>query len=144
VIALAGAQRFIDLGRCDEAQRIVEQSLEETWDSRLVVLYAQCSGTDTVRQIERGETWLQSHPDDAPLLLTLGKLCAQRGLWGKAQNYLEASVSVDPTHTAHLELARLQERLGNADASRRHYRESLKLALAELSQPAAAGEIPKL
>ena len=36
--------------------------------------------------------------------------------------------------SAHLELARLHERLGNADAARRHYRESLELALAKLKE----------
>jgi HemY protein len=60
-------------------------------------------------------------------------LCAGQGLWGKAQSYLEASVAIEPTHTAHLALARLQERLGNADAARRHDREGLRLALAQLA-----------
>jgi uncharacterized protein HemY len=68
------------------------------------------------------------------LLLSLGRLCARQGLWGKAESYLEASVSVEPTYTGHLELARLDEKLGNTDASRRHYRESLDLALAELKK----------
>ena len=133
-IAAAAAQCYVALGRCDEAQRIVEDSLDKAWDSRLVALYAECAGSDTVRQIERAERWLDLHPDDAPLLLALGKLCARQGLWGKAQSYLEASVSVEPTHTAHLELGRLSDRLNNADAARRHYRESLKLALAQLGQ----------
>jgi len=53
-------------------------------------------------------------------------------LWGKAQSYLEASIAVEPTYTAHLALARLQEKLGNAEAARRHHRESLELALAQL------------
>lgn len=133
-IAAAAAQCYVVLGRCDYAQRIVEDSLDQAWDSRLVALYAGCAGSDTVRQIERAERWLDRHPDDAPLLLALGKLCAREGLWGKAQSYLEASVSVEPTHTAHLELGQLNDRLNNADAARRHYRESLKLALAQLGQ----------
>jgi HemY protein len=57
-------------------------------------------------------------------------LCARQALWGKAQSYLEASISVEPTYNAHLELARLHEKLGNTEAARRHYRESLELALA--------------
>ena len=66
------------------------------------------------------------------LLLTLGRLCAEQGLWGKAQNYLDASLAVEPTCTAHLVAARLQERLGNTEAARRHYRESLDYALEQL------------
>jgi HemY protein len=89
-----------------------------------------------VRQIERAETWLERHPHDGALLLTLGKLCARQGLWGKAESYLEAALSVEPTYAGHLELARLHERLGNAEAARRHYASSLDLALGALGQNA--------
>jgi HemY protein len=59
-------------------------------------------------------------------------LCGEAELWGKAQSYLEASIAVEPSHTAHLAAAHLQEKLGNADATRGHYREALDLALAQL------------
>jgi HemY protein len=137
-LAVAAAQSYIAANRKAEAQQIIEQSLEHAWDSELVALYPDCLGTDTVRQIERAETWLEEHPGDAALLLSLGRLCARQGLWGKAESYLEASVSVEPTYTGHVELARLHEKLGNTDASRRHYRESLDLALAELKKRAQA------
>ena len=132
-VALAAARGFIALGSCDRAHRIIEQAVGANWDSELVGLYAECEGNDTVRRIERAEEWLVSHPRDAVLLLTLGRLCAGQGLWGKAQSYLEASVAVEPTYTAHLALARLQEQLGNAEAARRHDREGLRLALAQLA-----------
>jgi len=131
-VATAAAQCFIALGGCDQAHRIIEEALETAWDSDLVGLYADCEGGDVVRRIERAESWLKRHPSDAVLLLTLGRLCADRGLWGKAQSYLEASLAVEPTYSAHLALARLHEQLGNADAAGRHFRESLDLALAQL------------
>ena len=131
-VAAAAAQCFIALGGCERTHRLIEDALEAAWDSDLVGLYAECEGGDTVRRIERAEAWLKRHPDDAALLLALGRLCADQGLWGKAQSYLEASLAVEPTHSAHLAAARLQERLGNAEAARRHYRESLELALAQL------------
>ncbi len=131
-VATAAAQCFIALGGCDRAHRIIEEALEAAWDSDLVALYAECEGGDILKRIERAEAWLKQHPNDAALLLTLGRLCADRGLWGKAQSYLEASLAIEPTHTAHLALARLQEKLGNADAAGRHYRENLDLALAQL------------
>ena len=131
-VAAAAARCFIALGGCDKAHRIIEEALDAGWGSDLAVLYAECEGGDTAKRLERGEAWLKLHPSDAALLLTLGRLCADRGLWGKAQSYLEASLAIEPTHTTHLALARLQERLGNADAARRHYHESLDLALAQL------------
>jgi HemY protein len=135
-IAAAAAQCYITVGRRGDAQQVIEQSLEHAWESELVALYSECAGADSVRQIERAETWLAQHPGDAALLLTLGKLCARQGLWGKAQSYLEASVSVEPTYMNQLELARLHERLGNTEAARRHYRESLDLALVEIKKMA--------
>ena len=133
-VASAAAQCYIAAGRGADAQAIVEQSLEAGWDSDLAALYADTAGRDVVRQIERAESWLQRYPRDASLLLALGRLCARQELWGKAQSYLEASISVEPTYAGHLELARLHEKLGNADAARRHYRESLELALLKLKE----------
>ena len=130
-VAAAAAQCFIALGGCDRAHRIIEEALEAGWDSELVALYAECEGGDIVKRIERAEAWLTRHSGDAALLLTLGRLCADRGLWGKAQSYLEASLAIEQTYSAYLALARLQERLGNADTARRHYRESLDLLLAQ-------------
>ena len=133
-VAAAAAQCYTALGGCAQANQIIEQALEAEWNSELVALYAECAGTEVVRQIERAENWLTANPRDAVLLLVLGKLCAQQQLWGKAQSYLEASLSVEPTYSAHLALAQLHEGLGNADAECRHYRESLGLAEAQLKQ----------
>ena len=131
-VAAAAAQCFIALGGCARAHGIIEEALAAEWDTELVGLYAECDGGDTVARIERAEGWLKQHPEDAVLLLTLGKLCAQLELWGKAQSYLDASVAVESTWSAHLALARLHERLGNVEAARKCYRESLDLALAQL------------
>ncbi len=92
-------------------------------------MYGECGAADTLRQIERAERWLRDHREDGALLLALGRLCAQQQLWGKAQSYLEASLSVEPTYSVHLELARLHEKLGRADDARVHYRASLELAV---------------
>ena len=131
-IAAAGARCFIALGGCEQAHRIIEDALAVTWDSELVVLYAECEGGDARRRIECAESWLKSHARDAALLLTLGRLCGEQGLWGKAQSYLEASIAIEPNYSAHLATARLQEKLGNADAAHRHFREALERALVQL------------
>lgn len=133
-VAAAAAQCFIALGGCAKAHEIIEQSLNESWDSTLVGLYGECEGGDTLRRIERAETWLKRQSNDAVLLLTLGRLCAQQGLWGKAQSYLEAGIAIEPTYSGLFALAQLQEKLGNADAAHRHFRESLELAVGQLRQ----------
>jgi len=129
-LASSAAQAHIALGDCVTAHQIIEQSLNKQWDSELVKIYADCLDGNVIRQIEYAETWwLKFYPNDTYLLLTLGKLCVQCELWGKAQNYLEASISAEPNHEAHLLLAQLNEKIGKPELARDHYRKGLELAL---------------
>ncbi|HEX7810737.1 MAG TPA: heme biosynthesis protein HemY [Burkholderiales bacterium] len=135
-IAAAAAAGFVELGACDDARRIIEQSVERLWDQGLIALYSECLGTDVTVRLERSEKWLESHPKDAVLLLTLGRLCAHQGLWGKARSYLDASLSIESTHSAHLELARLLEREGKVEQATAHYQKALDVTLGQLRQHA--------
>lgn len=129
-LARVAARSFIDAGDGATAANIVEMSLTKQWDSTLAALYGDCAGEDALKQLQQAEFWLQSHHGDAGLLLSLGKLCVRQELWGKAQSYLEASLSVQPGSAAHLALARLLEHLGEQEEAYRHYRLSLEHALA--------------
>jgi HemY protein len=133
-VAATAAQSFIALGSCQDAHRIVEDGLERQWDSALLAIYSECLGTDVRQQLERAEMWLGQHPRDAVLLLTLGRLCARQGLWGKARSYLEASLSIEPTHSAYLELGRLLEREGKPAEAAAEYQKALEVTLEQLKQ----------
>lgn len=128
-IALAGARAFLQFGEGEKAQEIIVQSLSKRWDSELIQLFGTCTSAETLKQIERAEKWLPAHPDDATLLLALGRLCARQELWGKAQSYLEASLSLAPSNDAHVALAQLLEKMGQPDEACRHYRQGLELVL---------------
>ncbi len=133
-IAATAAQAFLALRACAQAHRIVEQGLERQWDPALLASYAECLGDDVTQQLERAEIWLQKHPRDAVLLLTLGRLCAHQGLWGKARSYLDASLSIEPTHSAHLELGRLLERESKPAEAAAEYQKALTVTLEQLKQ----------
>lgn len=141
-IAATAAQSFIALGGCQEGHKIVEEGLERQWDSALLAIYSECLGTDVRQQLERAEKWLEQHPRDAVLLLTLGRLCAHQGLWGKARSYLEASLSIEPTHSAHLELGRLLEREGKPAEAAAAYQKALEVTLEQLKQLAGGRRRP--
>ena len=128
-IAAAAARAFMQLGDCRRAHRIIEEALERDWDGALALLYGECTDEDAHERLERAEKWLRERPGEAELLLTLGRLCVQRELWGKAQSYLEASLATQPTQAAHAALARLFERTGRADEANRHLRASADLGL---------------
>ena len=121
-LALAAARAFMQHGDCRSAHAIAEEVLRENWSPNLVLLYGECHDEDALTRIERAEVWLRQRPRDWPLLLTLGRLCAQRGLWGKAQSYLEASIAVQPTRAAHIALAELFDRIERVHDANRHYR----------------------
>ena len=55
--------------------------------------------------------------------------CACSSSWGKAQSYLEASLSIEETREAHLALAALADELGRTDAANAHYRTAARLSL---------------
>jgi HemY protein len=63
------------------------------------------------------------------LLLTLGRLCMHQKLWGKARNYLDASLSVHPSAAAHLAQARLAEIMQNPTEAEQHYRFAQEMIL---------------
>ena len=134
-IAAAAAQQATKLGRAAMARQIVEAALDAEWSPQLIALYGQLPErmagealTEEARaRMERGERWLLEHERDAQLLATLGRLCAQAELWGKARSFLEASLSFEEVRTAHLDLARLAERIGQPAEAERHYRRAAEL-----------------
>lgn len=130
-LAQAAAEAFVHAGDGQAAAQAIEMSLTHEWDSPLAGLYGDCAGDDAIKQLQQAEYWLQSHHDDANLLLSLGKLCIRQELWGKAQSYLEASLSVQPGSTAHYALAGMLEHMGMHNDATRHYRQSLECKMRE-------------
>ena len=125
-VATAGARAFIQLGDCENAQRILTDSLNAQWDSDLIKLYGDCLAGDAIDQLDQAERWLKVHSDDAGLLLALGKLCLHQGLWGKAQSYLEASISVAPSRAAYTLLGQLAEKLQKPDAAFGYFQKAMQ------------------
>ena len=129
-IAAAAARNATALGKAALARDILENALAAEWVSQLVLLYGSLPESlgpeDRINEararIERAEQWLLERERDSHLLATLGRLCAQAELWGKARSFLEASLSFEESRAARIELARLAERLGQSDEAQRHFR----------------------
>lgn len=121
-LARRAAHALSAAGACAECAELVEDFLDDAWEPALLEDYAGCAGGDVLGRIAHCEKWLHEHPNDAELLLALGRLCARQQLWGKAQSYLEASLAVARSCAAHIELARLFDHLERPDDANRHYR----------------------
>ena len=124
----AMARALIAVGDQAEAQSLIEDYLEREWDSELAGVYGDCRGGDVLGRISHAEGWLKLQPRDARLLLSLGRLCMQSQLWGKAQSYFEASLALAPSREVHVELARLAEGLERGEEAARHYRDAARFA----------------
>jgi HemY protein len=134
-VAAAAARHATALGRARLAREILERALATEWTSKLVNLYGELPAQldaagreeEARARIERAERWLAARNRDPELLATLGRLCAQAEQWGKAKNFFEASLSFEESRAAHLELARLAERLGESADAQSHFRRAAEL-----------------
>lgn len=133
-VAEAAALRATALGATALAREIVEKSLAQEWSHTLVLAYGEVPALEPAdciaearTRIERAERWLHERPEDPSLLAALGRLCVHAELWGKAQSYLEASLSLEESRAAHLDLARLSARLEREVDAQRHYRRAAEL-----------------
>ncbi|MBI3140484.1 MAG: heme biosynthesis protein HemY [Rhodocyclales bacterium] len=135
--AAAAARALIGAGESAAAQRLIESQLENEWDSELAELIAACRGGDSLARIAKAEKWLERQPNDARLLLALGRLCREQQLWGKAQSYFEASLAVQPSQDAYAELATLLDQLDRGAEANRIYRAAAALCMKEESSVSA-------
>ncbi|MCL6704912.1 heme biosynthesis protein HemY [Pseudomonas sp. T1.Ur] len=126
-LVLAYAEQLRQLGAQVEAEDVLRTALKRQYDSHLARLYGLVRGADPTRQLQAAEGWLKEHPTDPSLLLTLGRLCLQNSLWGKARDYLESSLRAQRNPEACAELARLLAQLGDAERSNQLFQEGLGL-----------------
>jgi HemY protein len=130
-VVLAAARAWVGLGAESEAQQLIESVLDgannDEWQPDLAAIYGRLTNSEQTARIAKAEAWLRRHPDDARLLKALGRMCLRQRLWGKAQSYLEASLSVQPSQQGHLELARLFDQLERPEEANKHYRASALL-----------------
>lgn len=133
-VAAAAARRARSLGLAALAREALDKALAADWDAPLAALYGDLPPMEPAARmaearlrIERAERWLLDHSEDAQLLAALGRLCVQAELWGKAQSYLETSLSFSETRATQLDLARLLDRLERGAQAQRHYRRAAEL-----------------
>lgn len=112
-------------GEMDTAEATLRRAINKRWDDDLVIQYGQLHGQDTMRQLVTAEGWLRERPNNANLLLTLGRLCKRNKLWGKSRDYLESSLSLANRPTTRAELAIVMANLGENKQSNQLFQSGL-------------------
>lgn len=124
-LVLAYAEQLRRLGADAQAEEVLRTTIKRDYHSHLARLYGLVRGADPSRQLQAAEGWLKQHPDDPSLLLSLGRICLQSRLWGKARDYLESSLRMQRNPETCAELARLLAQLGETDRSNQLFQEGL-------------------
>lgn len=135
-VALAAyATRMAELGQPLPGMSEIEAYQRKDWSDQLALAYAGLAGADTGARLRQAEGWLKQHPDNAALLTALGRLCVAGSLWGKAREYLERALVLREDATTWETLADGYAGEGNHANAEQCYRNALRLARAEASQP---------
>lgn len=123
-------------GKTADAENVLRQLLKRQWSDPCVRLYGLLQHPDPLKPLDYAESWLRGNQDSPYLLLTLGRLCMQAQLWGKAQRYLEACLALSPLPEAYAELGILLEKVDQVELSTQYFRKGLIQSMpSELSSP---------
>ncbi len=104
---------------------ILRNAIKHHWNDELVELYGLIGSDDPAVQLRTAQQWLETHADNAVLLLSLGRISLRNQLWGQARDYFADSLRLQPVPVAFAELARLIARLGDHAQSTDLYRQGL-------------------
>lgn len=109
----------------NEIETIIRKTLKDHWQAELVKIYASLPFANLNRQLVIVGSWLKLHGPQPEILITLGKICAQLQLWGKAKDYFEKCLMQGPNLVAALEYGRLLEHLDEKEEALQKYRDAL-------------------
>ena len=131
----AYARRAAAFGLTLPAMDEVESALRREWSPLLIETYGALAGEDIEARLHRAEGWLDAHPNDANLLLTLGRMCVRLKLWGKAHQYLNRSLALAPSGAAWEASGDAFAGQGDFTNAQRCYRNALATARGETVAP---------
>jgi len=129
----AYAQALIRYHQPETAEPLLRRAINRTWDPDWVLLYGQLNHPNTHALLIHAEKWLIAHVDSPELLLTLGRLCEKMQLWGKAEHYLEVSLSLKPLPQTYAQLGIVLEKMNKPELSAQSFKKGLLLSASTTS-----------
>ena len=111
------ARLLAELGDEAQAETLLRKVLRNHWGDDLVNLYGRVKGLKPDEQLLVAEQWLKDRPNNAELLLALGRLSLRNELWGKAREYFETSLRLRRSRETMAELSRLNAHMGEGETS---------------------------
>ncbi len=129
----AFAQRAAHFGQTLAAMDEIESALRHEWNDPLALVYSDIGPAELAVRTKHAEAWLSIAPNSTSLLTTLGRLCRDQKLWGKAIQYLDRAVGITDSPIAWETLGDCHAGAGDEALANRCYRNAL---LNQRGQPA--------
>ena len=132
-IIAAFAKRAAHFGQTLAAMDEIESALRREWNDPLALAYSDIGPAELAVRTRHAEAWLAIAPNSAALLTTLGRLCRDQKLWGKAIQFLDRAVGITDSPIAWETLGDCHAGAGDQVLANRCYRNAL---LNQRGQPA--------
>lgn len=133
-ILVTYARRAAALNQTLASMSELEAGLRKQWSESLVRCYGELGTGEASMRLRNAESWLKSHPNSPALLLTLGRLCRDEELWGKAHHYLEQVLALEETPEVWETLGDCYEGQNDTNNAALCYRNALQVARSQPSQ----------
>lgn len=121
-----------------EAHGLLTQQLRHAWSDNLVGALGFMRGGSARQLLLLLENLLKQRPNNAVLMLTLGRLSLREQLWGKAREYFEHALRATRTPALRAEiaaeLARLLDHLGDSGESLQYYEQAMGMLQHQLPE----------
>ena len=125
-ILLAYVDALADDGAGEEAETVLRQGLKSHWRDAWVRRYGTIRG-DAEKQLQTTLDWRKNHPEDAGLLLTMGRLAMAGGDNAKAREHLQASLDAAADVDVLETLGQLCAASGDPVAANDYFQQALAL-----------------
>lgn len=139
-LSVSVAEKYERLGLYADAVKWVKQHYPQSRRPELLEAFVESvrflGERDQQKAIDFADAWLKEQPDNALLLMYLGRLAYGRKLWGKAKGYLEASIALKPSISARLVLAKVFDETGEPQKAEAQ-RNLVLASVAEENRPSA-------
>ncbi|CKJ64323.1 HemY protein [Neisseria meningitidis] len=139
-LSVSVAEKYERLGLYADAVKWVKQHYPHNRRPELLEAFVESvrflGERDQQKAIDFADAWLKEQPDNALLLMYLGRLAYGRKLWGKAKGYLEASIALKPSISARLVLAKVFDETGEPQKAEAQ-RNLVLASVAEENRPSA-------
>jgi len=122
-------QKLLSLNDAKSLEKCIHTQIDSQWDERIIRLYGLVDSQDTSKMLVFAESLLEEHNQSPMLFLTLGRICMQRKLWGKAKTYFQQSLEFQATAEIYQELAALHDQLNECKDANAMYKDGLNLAI---------------